>query len=315
MKISREIKTTFLVSIGLAMFYFGFNFLKGKSIFNNQKEVYTLYEEVEGLELGAKVTINGLNIGKVSNIDLYPGTTKILVTMRLRPDMKFSPSSTAVLYEAGLIGGKAISISPDFASGAVIKSGDTLPAAVQPGLTQLINQQIAPLQQKITSTLTSVDSLFVGVRNVLDAQTQTNLKTSLEGLSRTIKNIDVLTNTMEKIVDANKNEIDTTLKNLAATTDNITTISDSLATLDVKAILSKYDAIAVKLDTILGAIEAGEGTAGKLINNTDVYDNLNATLAELEALLSDLKENPKRYVHFSLFGRKNKPYQPKSDKK
>ena len=297
------------------MFYFGFNFLKGKSIFNNQKEVYTLYEEVEGLELGAKVTINGLNIGKVSNIDLYPGTTKILVTMRLRPDMKFSPSSTAVLYEAGLIGGKAISISPDFASGAVIKSGDTLPAAVQPGLTQLINQQIAPLQQKITSTLTSVDSLFVGVRNVLDAQTQTNLKTSLEGLSRTIKNIDGLTNTMEKIVDANKNEIDTTLKNLAATTDNITTISDSLATLDVKAILSKYDAIAVKLDTILGAIEAGEGTAGKLINNTDVYDNLNATLAELEALLSDLKENPKRYVHFSLFGRKNKPYQPKSDKK
>lgn len=297
------------------MFYFGFNFLKGKSIFNNQKEVYTLYDEVEGLELGAKVTINGLNIGKVSNIDLYPGTTKILVTMRLRPDMKFSPSSTAVLYEAGLIGGKAISISPDFASGAVIKSGDTLPAAVQPGLTQLINQQIAPLQQKITSTLTSVDSLFVGVRNVLDAQTQTNLKTSLEGLSRTIKNIDGLTNTVEKIVDANKNEIDTTLKNLAATTDNITTISDSLATLDVKAILSKYDAIAVKLDTILGAIEAGEGTAGKLINNTDVYDNLNATLAELEALLSDLKENPKRYVHFSLFGRKNKPYQPKSDKK
>ena len=297
------------------MFYFGFNFLKGKSIFNNQKEVYTLYDEVEGLELGAKVTINGLNIGKVSNIDLYPGTTKILVTMGLRPDMKFSPSSTAVLYEAGLIGGKAISISPDFASGAVIKSGDTLPAAVQPGLTQLINQQIAPLQQKITSTLTSVDSLFVGVRNVLDAQTQTNLKTSLEGLSRTIKNIDGLTNTMKKIVDANKNEIDTTLKNLAATTDNITTISDSLATLDVKAILSKYDAIAVKLDTILGAIEAGEGTAGKLINNTDVYDNLNATLAELEALLSDLKENPKRFVHFSLFGRKNKPYQPKSDKK
>lgn len=297
------------------MFYFGFNFLKGKSIFNNQKEVYTLYDEVEGLELGAKVTINGLNIGKVSNIDLYPGTTKILVTMRLRPDMKFSPNSTAVLYEAGLIGGKAISISPDFASGAVIKSGDTLPAAVQPGLTQLINQQIAPLQQKITSTLTSVDSLFVGVRNVLDAQTQTNLKKSLEGLSRTIKNIDGLTNTMEKIVDANKNEIDTTLKNLAATTDNITTISDSLATLDVKAILSKYDAIAVKLDTILGAIEAGEGTAGKLINNTDVYDNINATLAELEALLSDLKENPKRYVHFSLFGRKNKPYQPKSDKK
>ena len=297
------------------MFYFGFNFLKGKSIFNNQKEVYTLYDEVEGLELGAKVTINGLNIGKVSNIDLYPGSTKILVTMRLRPDMKFSPSSTAVLYEAGLIGGKAISISPDFASGAVIKSGDTLPAAVQPGLTQLINQQIAPLQQKITSTLTSVDSLFVGVRNVLDSQTQTNLKTSLEGLSRTIKNIDGLTNTMEKIVDTNKNEIDTTLKNLAATTDNITTISDSLATLDVKAILSKYDAIAVKLDTILGAIEAGEGTAGKLINNTDVYDNLNATLAELEALLSDLKENPKRYIHFSLFGRKNKPYQPKSDKK
>ena len=297
------------------MFYFGFNFLKGKSIFNNQTEVFTLYDEVEGLELGAKVTINGLNIGKVSNIDLFPGTTQILVTMRLRPDMKFSPKSKAVLYEAGLIGGKAISILPDFTPGVTIKNGDTLPAAVQPGLTQLINQQIAPLQQKITSTLTSVDSLFVGVRNVLDAQTQTNLKTSLEGLSQTIKNINGLTNTMEKIVDANKNEIDTTLKNLATTTNNITTISDSLATVDVKAIFSKYDTIAVKLNAILGAIEAGEGTAGKLLNDTATYDNLNATLAELEALLSDLKENPKRYVHFSLFGRKNQSYQPKSDKK
>ena len=315
MKISREIKTTLLAVVGLAMFYYGFNFLKGKSIFKKHKEVYTIYDEVEGLDLGAKVTINGLNIGKVAAIDLLPGTTRILVTLQLRSDMNFSTNSKAVLYEAGLIGGKAISIIPQFEEALVVESGDTLRSSVQPGLTELINQQIAPLQKKITSTLTSVDSLFAGVSNVLDTKTQNNLKTSLEGLSRTIQNIDALSKTMGTLVVDNKNEIDSSLKNLARTSENISTISDSLATLDIKAIVSKYDSIAGKLDSILTAIEAGEGTAGKLINDKEMYTNLNATLEELEALISDLKQNPKRYVHFSLFGRKNKPYTPESEKK
>ena len=111
-----EIKTALLVILGISLFIFGFSFLKRSSIFENNKIVHTIYDEVEGLVVGAKVTINGLVIGNVSMIDFLPGSTKILVSMRIDKDLNFSPNSKAVFYEAGLIGGKSISIEPVFDS-------------------------------------------------------------------------------------------------------------------------------------------------------------------------------------------------------
>ena len=176
MKITREIKTALLVLGGVALFIYGYSFLKGNSIFQNNKSIYVVYQEVEGLIPGAKVSINGLNIGKISKIDFLPNTTRILVTMEVRKELDFSSESAAMLYETGLIGGKAISIIPLFDKQKVVQSGDTLKAQVKPGLTELINRQIEPLQLKIESMLSSADSLFSGVSNVLDNGTQTNLK-------------------------------------------------------------------------------------------------------------------------------------------
>ncbi len=308
MKFSREIKTSLLVIFGIGFFYFGFNFLKGSSIFSKQKIVYAVYDEVEGLSIGADVNINGLSIGKITKIDFVPNSTKILVTMRIRADLNFSKSSSAILYEAGLIGGKAILIQTKFEQGKVIKSGDTLPSSTQPGFTELVNQQIAPLQQKLTSTLTSVDELFDGVSNVLNNQTQENLKTTLTELTRTVENINSISKKLDVLLSDNTTAIDTTLKNLASTSSNLNQISDSLAMVNIKSMLDKYNQVAQNLNQILEQVNRGEGTAGKLINDPKLYQNLDETLNALQTLINDLKENPKRYVHFSLFGKKNKPY-------
>ena len=176
MKISREVKTALLVLSGIALFIYGYSFLKGTSLFERNKIIYTVYDEVEGLVSGAKVSINGLSIGRITNIDFLPNTTRILITMSIREELEFSKESTAQLYETGLIGGKAIAIQPVFDLNNKIVSGDTLVSEVKPGLTELINRQIEPLQAKIESMLTSADSLFSGVSNVLDNNTQVNFK-------------------------------------------------------------------------------------------------------------------------------------------
>ena len=306
-----EIKTALLVILGISLFIFGFSFLKRSSIFENNKIVHTIYDEVEGLVVGAKVTINGLVIGNVSMIDFLPGSTKILVSMRIDKDLNFSPNSKAVFYEAGLIGGKAISIEPVFDSKNIIKSNDTIASDVKPGLTELINRQIAPLQEKIESMLTSVDSLFSGVSNVLNYETQNNLKNTLENLSQSVNNINMSSEALIEVIDENRSALNISFKNAANATKNINELTDSLSKIDFTNTFNKLSESLNNINIILSKVENGEGTLGKFINSEELYQNLSQSSKELEELLSDLKANPSRYVQFSLFGKKQKPYQPK----
>ena len=306
-----EIKTALLVILGISLFIFGFSFLKRSSIFENNKIVHTIYDEVEGLVVGAKVTINGLVIGNVSMIDFLPGSTKILVSMRIDKDLNFSPNSKAVFYEAGLIGGKAISIEPVFDSKNTIKNNDTIASDVKPGLTELINRQIAPLQEKIESMLTSVDSLFSGISNVLNYETQNNLKNTLENLSQSVNNINKSSESLIEVIDENRSALNISFKNAANATKNINELTDSLSKIDFTNTFNKLSESLNNINTILSKVENGEGTLGKFINSEELYQNLSQSSKELEELLSDLKANPSRYVQFSLFGKKQKPYQPK----
>ena len=314
MKISKEIKTAIIVLLGIGTFFVGFNFLKGSNIFKQEKVIYTVYGQVEGLVNGAKVTINGLTIGKITQIDFLPNSTKILVTMDVRDNLTFSNKSKAVLYETGLIGGKAISIQPDFSIAQPIQTGDTLASATKPGLTELVNQQIAPLQEKITSTLTSVDSLFAGVSNVLNKDSQNNLKRTLEQLAQAADNTNKASNSIAKLLSKNEETLSNSFSDIANTSNNLSQLTDSLSEVDFKKLIKEYETIAVNMNALLNKLEAGEGTAGKLLNNDTLYQNLNYTVEELGQLITNLKENPKRYVHFSLFGKKNEPYSVSENK-
>ncbi|CAI8237601.1 MAG: Uncharacterised protein [Flavobacteriaceae bacterium] len=313
MKINKEIKTAALVIGGILLFIYGFSYLKGKSIFKDTKTLYTVYDEVEGLIPGAKVTINGLSIGKISNIDFLPSTTKILVTMDVRKELNFSKESAAMLYEVGLIGGKAISIVPKFDNNKTIQSGDTLRSEIKPSFTDLINRQIEPLQIKIESMLTSADSLFVGVSNVLDSDTQANLKNTLENLSVTMENLNNASLAAHNILAQNQEQLNATFVNIKDTSENLKSITDSISSAEISRSINQFSKTVAGLNTIVSAIDAGEGTAGKLIRDEALYDNLRAATKELELLMRDLKNHPKRYVHFSLFGKKDKPYIPEEN--
>ena len=308
---SREVKTAILI-IGCALiFIFGFSYLKGTSLLNSEKIVHSLYEDVEGLVVGANVTISGLNVGKVKSIDFNENYNKIKVTFSLREDLTFSNQSTAQLYEAGLIGGKAIAILPKYDTGTVIQSDDVLPSNIKPGLTELVNQQIAPLQDKIEGLLTSADSLFAGVSNVMNYETQKNLKASLDGLTTTIDNINSISFSMNRLVISNEKTLNATLNNLNEVTGNLSQLTDSLNQMPLMATVKNFEVTSEQLKVIIGRLEEGEGSMGQLLNDKTLYDNLVNSSNALDALLTDLKANPKRYVHFSIFGKKEKTNEKK----
>lgn len=313
MKISREIKTALLVIIGIMLFIYGFSFLKGTSLLDRDKTIFTVYDEVEGLVPGAKVTINGLSVGKISKIDFLSNSTKILITMKIRNELNFSSHSTALLYETGLIGGMAVAIKPVFDKGKEILSGDTLPSEVKPGLTELINRQIEPLQAKISSMLSSADSLFIGVSNILDNETQVNLKNTLQNLSNTTRNLNEASGSLIKILDENENYLNTTFSNFADTSANFKSITDSISDANISLTIKQFNKTVKGLNLIVSSIESGKGTLGKIVNDESLHESLMDASDELESLLSDLKNHPKRYINFSIFGKKEKPYLPEEN--
>jgi phospholipid/cholesterol/gamma-HCH transport system substrate-binding protein len=190
----------------------------------------------------------------------------------------------------------------------VIKDGDTLKPKVKPGLTELINRQIEPLQIKIESMLTSADSLFAGVSNILDNDTQSNLKKTLENLSITTKNLNKASLSAVEILNTNQKNLNLTFRNLKNTSENLNAITDSISNAQLSHTIKSFTQTVEGLNKIVSKIELGEGTFGKLINDKILYQNLAAASKELETLLSDLKNHPNRYVQFSLFGKKTQPY-------
>ena len=306
MNLSREIKTAILIIGCIIIFIFGFNYLKGTSLLSNEKTIHALYDEVEGLVVGANVTIRGLNVGKVKIIDFNDDFAKIKVTFSIRDDLTFSNESVAQLYEAGLIGGKAIAIIPKYDSSNIIKNGDILISEIKPGLTELVNQQIAPLQDKIEGLLTSADSLFAGISNIMNYETQNNLKMTLEGLASTIENVNLLSSNINDILNANEKGLKSTINNLSKVSGNLNKITDSLKQMPLSSIVKNFEDTSLQLKRIIERLNSGEGSAGMILKDNKLYDNLVNSSEALEALLSDLKSHPKKYVHFSIFGRKEK---------
>ncbi len=310
MNLSRELKTAFFIIGCILVFIFGFSYLKGSSLLSKEKVVHALYDDVEGLVVGANVTISGMNVGKVRTIDFDENYDKIKVTFTLRDDLVFSNQSVAQLYEAGLIGGKAIAILPQYDSPVEsVADHDVLPSEIKPGLTELVNQQIAPLQDKIEGLLTSADSLFAGVSNVMNYETQNNIKATLEGLAASVNNINALSSSVNSILEANEKGFASTLNNLDNATQNLTQLTDSLNQMPLVSTVKNFEATSAQLKKIIEGLESGEGSAGQLLNDKVLYDNLVTSSESLDALLTDLKEHPKRYVHFSIFGRKEKSNQ------
>ena len=278
--------------------------MKGSSLLDKQKTIYAVYDEVDGLLVGANVMINGLSIGNVTELDFLPNSTKILVTLKVKDKLNFSSKSTASIYETGVLGGLAISIDPIFERQSIVKTGDTLNSNVRPGLTELINRQIEPLSRQLQSTITSVDSIFTGASNVLNRQTQEEIKESINVLTSAIKAINSSSIIIEKTLTDKNAQINNTIDNFEKISSNLSEVSDELNSFGLYNLLSNLEVSVDGINSIVNKLDSDKSTIGKLINEDEVYNNLNSSIESLNSLISDIKANPKKYVHFSIFGRK-----------
>ena len=307
MKLTKEIKTAILVIVSIFLFIWGYNFLKGKDLFDSSTSVYVVYDNVAGLVNSAPVTLNGLAIGKVNSINIQPDG-KLLVEMQITTDFPIAKSSVAEIYDSGLVGGRQIAIKPNFQDKDYIKTGDYLKASSKLGLTDALAQQLEPLQYKVQKLLDNADVLFTNVNEILDEKTKQNLKNSIAELNKTLSEFSVASKNINEMIADNKSKINSTMTNFDKTAANFSKMSDSLAKANLGQTVKNLEKTLANVDKIMTDIEQEKGTMGKLMKDDAMYNNFTNTSKELELLLQDVRLNPTRYVNVSVFGKKNKPY-------
>jgi phospholipid/cholesterol/gamma-HCH transport system substrate-binding protein len=307
LKLTKEIKTAVLVIVSIFLFIWGYNFLKGKDLFNSTTRVYVVYDNVAGLVNSAPVTLKGLAIGKVDAITIQPDG-KLLVEMQINTDFPISKSSIAEIYDSGLVGGRQIAIKPNFQDKNYIKSGDYLKASSKLGITDALAQQLEPLQYKVQKLLDNADALFTNVNDILDENTKQNLKNSISELNKTLSEFSVASKNINGMIADNKSKLNSIMTNFDNTSVNFSKMSDSLAKANLGQTVKNLEKTLANVDKIMIDIEQGKGTMGKLMKDDAMYTNFTNTSKELELLLQDVRLHPTRYVNVSLFGKKNKPY-------
>lgn len=313
MKLTREVKTGIFAITAILLFIFGYTFLKGSNLFYSGRNFFVKYDNVNGLASSAPVTVNGFQIGKVKNIEISDKNDGLIVSFSVNDDFEFSRNSVVEIYSSGLIGGNNLGILPEYDSSNIAVSGDTLRGAIQEGMIDGLKDSFAPLEKSLKSTLTQLDSVLTSVNQILDEKSKENLRLAIADLSVTMNNFKGVSNNLDLLLVDNKQKLDSTFTNLDITAQNFAKFSESLAQIEIDQMIKDLESTLAGLDDMMKALERGEGTLGKLLNDDELYDNLAGASAELEALLKDLKLNPKRYMHFSVFGKKGKEYEEAQD--
>lgn len=312
---SKEARIGLLVAISILVFFAGFYFLKGSNIFSGEYEYRAYYENVQGLQPSAAVQIQGLQVGKVSKINLNRGQLggPIEVDIAISKKTRLPRGTVAKLTSLDLLGTKGITLDLGTSSD-LVDDGEKLPSAVEGGLVDKISVEVTPLLQDVRKVVNSIDSVLLSVNDIFNAQARADLQMSIASLHTTMDNFSVVSNRLngqsaalahviqnaDKITTnlANNNEnIDRTLKNLRTTTDN-------LSQAPLKEAIHNVDQAAANVKDIMRKVNENEGSLGLLVNDKTLYNNLTKTLDELSKLSADLKSHPSRYINLTIFGRK-----------
>ena len=314
---SKELKTGLFSLVVIVAFIWGFNFLKGKNLLDGDTRIFKVeYNRIGGLTKSSTVTINGLKVGNVTNISFNEDPEKrghLIVTFVVENDFQFSKKSVVKIYSPNPLSGSNLAIIPDY-EGEMAVSGDTLEGEMEESLFTSIGERLNPLQQKIENVIVRADTLFSGINKILNDKTITGINNSVTNLSATIYELRQTIKTVNNMVVDNQDNLKITLENTKNITENFSKISDSLTVVNINNIVKKAENAVDNFNALSKRMNSTDGSIGKLINDDALYNNIEAATKELEQLLRDLKLNPKRYVHFSIFGKKPKPYKPETEK-
>jgi len=360
MKISNEFKVGLLALVAIAVLYVGFNYLKGTSVFEDQKRYFVKYDNVQGLVASGPVHYNGLTVGIVESLHLDNNTGEIICQIIVDSNVKLGRKSVAEIYSTGFISDKAVKLIPNASAynrglipdSDIAMSGDTLVGNFEIDITTAVAAEVAPVRQKAEEMMSSIDSILNVIKGVFDEKTQDNITNSIGSIETTLGNFKVTTYKLNDLIDSerqrlnniftniesistnlletnkqindilamNTNKVSSIMTNADLTVQNvndlmtsvdvamgnINTITENVAALELQKTINSAEGAISDINKLLLQINSGEGTLGMLINDDRLYNNLNSTSRDLDQLLVDLKENPKKYVQFSLIERKKK---------
>jgi len=313
-RISHEVKVGATTLIVILIFIWLYNFLKGKDFFSHSAYYYTVYSNIGGLAESSPVEINGYRVGIVQKINFADAESgKLIVAFSVRKDFKLPKNTVAEIVPMSLLGGMKVQFLYGNGPGTYA-DGDTLPGRLAQSLSERVEKELLPVKDKITNLIFAIDNIIKAVNGIMDADfkkdmggTMANLNRSTESLNRilgskenevkaTIDNI----NKFSKMLSDNSEKMNTTLINLK-------TISDTIVAADIYSSLSNLKKSLEKTSIMVENMNNGKGSAGQFLKNDTLYVNMTKSLESLNVLLLDVKANPKKYVHFSIFGKKNIP--------
>jgi phospholipid/cholesterol/gamma-HCH transport system substrate-binding protein len=316
LKITREFKIGLLAVAAIFLFVWGLNFLKGKDIFSSQITFYAVYDDVTGLIESNPVSLNGVNIGQVDRIRFMPdGSGRILVENIISKDVVIPDNSTSVLTGMSLTGTREIIIklgdSPE-----QISNGDTLASAQQSSLQDEVSELVAPIKQRADELFMQVDSVMIVFQSIFNAQTRKNITASFESIQNTLYNLEQTTETLDETIDKESSRLAAILYNAESISwnlkennelitniiQNLSGITDSIAAANLQQTLANTEESLSSLNQILDRINKGEGSMGLLVNDEELYNNMENSSKQLELLLEDIRRNPGSYINISVFG-------------
>lgn len=321
MKYSNELKTGAIVLAGILLLIWGINYLKGKNFFSSQRKFYAVYHQVDGLSPTNQIHLNGVKIGRVAGVEFLPDNSgNIVVTLAIDNPIKINKNSVAKIVSTDLMGTKSVQIILSNET-AVAQSGDTLLSATQLSLTEEVNKQVAPIKQKAENLLASMDSVLSVLQYVFNKDTRDNLSQTFENIAKAVTalqhasfRLDTLVTTQQgRLVNifANVESIALNLRNnndaISSILKNTAAISDTIAKSNFSSTINNVNKSLQDFSIAMEKVTKGHGSLGLLLNNDSLYNNLSSTAGSLDSLIKDINANPKKYVHFSMFGGKNKP--------
>lgn len=306
-----------MAAFGLAILVLGYSFLKGNNVFDKTLKVYAVYERVNGLTSSSAIQLNGYNVGRVGSIIMRPDG-KLVVEFKITEENVLIPKgSTAKLVSLDIMGTRAVQLILGDPSKGYIEMNDTLLPDAELELKDMVNEQIAPLKTKAEGLISSIDTVMTVVQGILGNNSINNSLNNVESATARFallaSHVDSLLLTEMATIQGILRNFEGVLaiverngENLDSTFAHLNTLSGSLAASDIPTLIHTLDSTLAEAKLLLKTINEGEGTIGMALKDPTIYTNLEKATLSLDSLLVDFKEHPSRYIHFSVFGKKEK---------